>query len=250
VRNFFESINEIDVYRVFRSIGYQPLISFEMTRLCTRLGRFENFRSRARWSVDWKKWGVIKAYTVFREDSRPNTMMRMGHLPQGAPTSPMLANLAARQLDKRLEEIASDHGLIYTRYADDITLSTVDESFSRQKCSVVIAAAVTAMRKFGLSSNSSKTKISPPGARKVVLGLVVDGDAPRLRRTLKMELRQHIHFLLRDGIGPTAHAKARKFASVDGLKNYLYGLLSFAQQIEPEFAASCAAKLSEVDWPI
>ncbi|CAM5208612.1 hypothetical protein OURE66S_02627 [Oligella ureolytica] len=38
VRRFFESISEISVYNVFRSLGYQPLVSFELARLCTRVG--------------------------------------------------------------------------------------------------------------------------------------------------------------------------------------------------------------------
>ncbi|MFO0452154.1 MAG: RNA-directed DNA polymerase, partial [Pseudomonadota bacterium] len=36
IRNFFESVSEIDVYSVFRELNFEPLISFEMARLCTR----------------------------------------------------------------------------------------------------------------------------------------------------------------------------------------------------------------------
>ena len=46
------------------------------------------------------------------------------HLPQGAPTSPALANLAAFGLDRRLSALADSRGLAYSRYADDLALSS------------------------------------------------------------------------------------------------------------------------------
>ena len=47
-----------------------------------------------------------------------------GRLPQGAPTSPMIANIICRGLDRDLWRLARNHGCRYTRYADDITFST------------------------------------------------------------------------------------------------------------------------------
>ncbi len=97
VRNFFESISEINVYQVFRHLGYQPLVAFEMTRLCTRVGAPTSFRLSERWRSDFERRPVIAAYQV----------TRMGHLPQGAPSSPMLANLAVREFDMEVTQIAS-----------------------------------------------------------------------------------------------------------------------------------------------
>src|SRR5262245_52381812 len=46
-----------------------------------------------------------------------------GHLPQGAPSSPVLSNMICFRLDKNLMGLAKEARCIYTRYADDITLS-------------------------------------------------------------------------------------------------------------------------------
>ena len=240
VRNFFESISEINVYRVFRHLGYQPLIAFEMTRLCTRVGSPTSFRLAERWSSDLGRRPVIAAYQA----------ALMGHLPQGAPSSPMLANLAVREFDAKVTEIAATHGLTFNRYADDLIFSTPSRDFARKRCSTVIDEVYQAMWGAGLSPNITKTVVSPPGARKIVLGLNVEAATPRLPREFKDRLRQHLHYLLRPDVGPIHHARAKGFVSTLGLKHHLQGLVSFARQIEPEYGRSCAESLAVVRWPI
>ena len=244
VRNFFESINEISVYRVFHSLGYQPLISLELARLCTRLGKFSLLRARERWRSRTWQWKTISSYEVWRNDSGP----RIGHLPQGAPTSPMLANLAVREFDEHVTDIAERHGLIYTRYADDLTFSTRDKTFTRSAASKIIGEVYAAMGRVGLSPNVTKTRVTPPGSRKIVLGLLVDGTSPHLPREFKLLLRQHIYYLIQ--LGPVAHANAKGFSSTIGLKHHLQGLVGYATQIEPDFGNKCSEALKLVKWPL
>jgi len=45
------------------------------------------------------------------------------HLALGLPTSPRLADQIAKSLDKRIAGLAMQHGLVYTRFVDDLTLS-------------------------------------------------------------------------------------------------------------------------------
>jgi RNA-directed DNA polymerase len=240
IHNFFESISEIAVYRVFRSFGYQPLVAFELARLCTRLGPRTLYNSRERWHIDSRKWTAISAYDADF----------MGHLPQGAPTSPMLANLVMRGTDAEVARIAEEEGLQYTRYADDLTLSTTALGFTRGHASRVIGRIYRVMAGVGLSPNVTKTYVASPGARKVVLGLLVDGKNPRLSREFKARLRQHLHFLTRSGFGPSRHAMRRGFRSISGLKDHVYGLVSFARQIEPHYGYQCLKELSRVQWPV
>ena len=72
------------------------------------------------------------------------------------------------------------------------------------------------MGRVGLSPNVTKTRVLPPGARKVVLGLLVDGQEPHLTREFRARLRQHIYYLLHPDIGPVRHAAKRGFISVRG----------------------------------
>jgi len=240
VRNFFESINEIAVYRVFRSFRYEPLVAFELSRICTRLGSATRLRSRKRWKAAYRGQLPISAYWHDR----------MGHLPQGAPTSPMLANLAMHALDKEVTQHARKAGFIYTRYADDLTFSTKERNFTRRAAAHFIGEIYAAMARAGLSPNVAKTRISTPGSRKVVLGLLVDGAEPKLSREFKANLRRHLHYLGRADIGPSGHALARGFDSVIGLRRHVEGLVSYAHQVDPTFAAKCTSFLEEVDWPV
>ncbi len=47
-----------------------------------------------------------------------------GYLPQGAPSSPIVSNMICAKLDSELQRLAKEHRCTYTRYADDITIST------------------------------------------------------------------------------------------------------------------------------
>ncbi|KRA97937.1 hypothetical protein ASD83_12785 [Devosia sp. Root685] len=238
VSNFFESINETAVYRVFRSLGYQPLVCMEMARLCTRLGTTTHYRSRPRWLLTRER-STIEVYS----------RRRMGHLPQGAPTSPMLANLAVRLFDEAIQELADANDLAFTRYADDIALSSQDAKFGRDRCAAVIGKVYAKMGEFGLSPNATKTRVASPGARKVVLGLLVDGDEPRLPRDFRANMRRHLHYLCVPGADIAVHAAARGFDSISGMKNHVFGLAMFARQIERDYGDECLSKLNAVAWP-
>ncbi|MCM2286890.1 MAG: reverse transcriptase family protein [Desulfobacula sp.] len=240
VKNFFESFSEISAYRVFRSFGYQPLISFELSRLCTRLGEPTLNRTRPKWLANKKKYKVISNYTN----------RRMGHLPQGAPTSPMLSNLAMKEFDGEIAEIAQKNNLVYSRYADDLCLSTTDKQFNRNKAKKVIRSIYIKMREIGLAPNITKTQIITPGARKIVLGLLVDGGTPKLSREFRSKLRMHFYYLKHVNIGPALHAKNREFDSVLGLKNHIEGLISYAKQIDPEYASHCYEQINSIEWPL
>lgn len=237
VTNFFESILEPDVYRVFRRIGYQPLLAFEFARLCTRLRRSGNPH----------RYESVLASRSFR--IVPYTDYRLGHLPQGAPTSPLLSNIVALELDQALSAVAEQAHLTYTRYADDMTFSTMSREFTREHAVQVVVDVQRVLRQHDFWPNKAKTRIVPPRARKVVLGLLVDGSEPRLAKEFKERLRVHLHCLTHGEIGPVKHAMHRGFDSVLGLQHHVFGLAAFAAGIEPKWGKQCQKALRTVAWP-
>jgi RNA-directed DNA polymerase len=241
VKCFFESISEVDCYRVFRSLGYQPLVSLELSRICTRVGPFNGLRRSWRW---------FRKAPVAHSKIRSYAVPRLGHLPQGAATSPMLANLAMREADVLLSALANNYGLTYTRYADDLTFSTGDPGFQRADARKAIYEIYGVLRRFGLSPNLTKTSIVSPRSRKIVLGLQVDQNEPRLTRAFKMKMRMHLHYLERDDVGPLKHAERRGFSAVVGMRNHLMGLAAYAIQIEPTYGKTVKARLERVVWPV
>jgi RNA-directed DNA polymerase len=241
VSDFFHNTSEISVYWAYRKLGYQPLVAFELARLSTRVFREDAQRYRkSRWtaSAEYKKIG---AYV----DSR------IGHLPQGAPTSPMLANLCCFRMDQRLSGIAKNLDLRFTRYSDDITFSSWKRRELKWKIDLLCEKVYSTLNEFGYSANKSKTKICAPGDRKIVLGLQVGGKEPKLSSEFKDHLRLHLYFCNHPQIGVIRHAiEVRGFDSVWGFKNYLRGLIDFSNMVDEQFAGEAIEKFEQIDWPI
>jgi hypothetical protein len=117
-----------------------------------------------------------------------------GHLPQGAPTSPVLLNLALASMDARLSEEAELHSFTYTRYADDLYFSQA-AAYGREPAlaaQVMIAAAHTVTHEFSHTINVTKTRVLRPHQRQEIVGIICNNGhlaAPReLRRTLRAAL--------------------------------------------------------------
>jgi RNA-directed DNA polymerase len=234
VRHFFESISEEQVFGVFRRLGYGALISFEMARLCTRL--------HSRYYLN-PQIGIISD----SERNLPYPTRAQGHLPQGAPTSPMLANLVVIELDKTLDRLARSLGWIYTRYADDIAFS-IRELSTRGRAVEISKLAERALGKFGLVANRQKTSITPPGGRKILLGVLIDRDQPKLTRAFRNNVETHLYALNSQKIGPKAHRERRGFASIIGMRRHVEGLIAFAHQIDRDYARELYASFDAVDW--
>ena len=232
IKNFFESITEQKVYKVFRSLGYQPLVAFELARICTRTRRGSLRRAHPR------THRIANYYDK-----------RLGHLPQGAPTSPLLANLVVFGLDVALSKLAMNFDMVYTRYADDITFSTSTADWSRANAVELLRQGHEILRSHGFRPNHAKAHIVPPGGRKIVLGLAVGDSTPLLTRDFKNKLRAHIYYLYRfqdNGILP--HQKLG-FDSILGLQRHVFGLAYFAKGIEREWAESRLLELKALPWP-
>lgn len=218
LHNFFGSIEESRVFVVLRRLGYPALLALEMARICTKpitLPGMTKPRLSGR---------GVEAY------STPNR----GVLPQGAPTSGALANTIAFRLDTMLASIADEGGLTYTRYSDDLTFSSY-EGLSRTAVSKLILQIEHAISLAGFDVHKGKTRIVTPGARQIVLGLMLTPEAVRLLPEFRHQLDNHIRCVER--YGPAAHANTRRFDSALSMINYVDGCLAFAVDIEPDWTA-------------
>jgi RNA-directed DNA polymerase len=147
IEDFFHNVAEGQIYRIFHSLGYPSLLSFELSRILAiadhKYGRRNNLETR---------WTKISDYSNAIE----------GVLPQGAPTSPMLSNVAMRDLDHRLYDFAGVNGFVYTRYSDDLIFSTkVDKAYSDVKH--FKRAVIRNLIEEGFDYNSQKDCYLRPG---------------------------------------------------------------------------------------
>jgi RNA-directed DNA polymerase len=213
-----------------------PLVAFELTRLTT-YAPAESPRYRLpRWSARAADWKI----TDYK-------FKGFGYLPQGAPTSPMLSNLIMREIDAEIEKVATTIGLTYTRYSDDLTFSTRGPDFNWASAGNLVGKVTRILLRVGLFPQHHKTAVIAPGARKVVLGLVVDGRTPRLAREFRANLRQHIYYL--EKFGPIEHAKSRQFDSLFGMYNHIRGLIDFARMVDRPYADAVLSRFNGLNWP-
>lgn len=238
IHDFFESISERRIYFVFRDCGYQPLVSLELARLCTRISTGESAKL-AQWRPERRSSGI----PVYRRDV-------MGHLPQGAPTSPLLSNLASELLDKVLQRVAEKYDVTFTRYSDDLAFST-GALFTHSSAASLLIEIENVLGAFGHALHRKKTSISPPGARKVVLGLLVNDDRLRLTREYRSRIANHVRGVEKFGLA--THAAHRHFASLWGMVRHINGLLAYADAVDPDFAAPLKKRLDQSlkaqSWP-
>lgn len=116
-----------------------------------------------------------------------------GGLAIGLNTSPVLSNLAFRNTDLRLAELADEHGFVHTRYVDDLVFSgEVPRDFVED-----VARCVTAM---GWTVNTTKTRYMKRGGSQYVTGLsVADPLRPRIPVRLKRRMRWKAHYIEKFG---------------------------------------------------
>ena len=232
VRQFFESISEAAVYRVFRTLGYCALLSFQMARICTRLAEHHQRDTRA---------------LLGRGGQSPYRSHPMGHLPQGAPSSPMLANRAVEALDCSLEKLAISAGWTYTRYADDLAFSRTTDT-TRRTAMKLVKLAELSLQTHGLVVHRQKTSIISPGGRKLLLGMLVDTGKPKLTKAFRNNIETHLYALTHMKIGAEKHRIKRGFSSLIGMRRHIMGLIAYAHQVDEDYATTLYEKVNLVDW--
>jgi hypothetical protein len=152
IREFFPSTPEKRVREYLRAIGWGNEAGAELCRLCCRNGA----------------------------------------LPQGAPTSPRLANLVNGEMDHRLAGAAAKYGASYTRYADDLAFSCEIDVPEAVRTLITVVGLV--LKECGYRVNRKKgPRVLRRHQRQTVTGLIVNDGPARLSRKTRRWLRAVEH---------------------------------------------------------
>ncbi len=196
LKDFFPSIKINKVVQVFKDIGYSKTVSWLLASLC-----------------------------CLDEE-----------LPQGAPTSPVLSNIIARNMDKRLYRLAKHFGFQYTRYADDISFSGDDISTG------FIKYATDIILDCGFTVNTKKVRLYKEKDNKILTGVALKNGTLKLPREKRRGYEQEIYYALKYGIDTRIKDENMHYST------YILSLIgkaNFWLMIEPDnnFAKDALPKL-------
>lgn len=142
-----------------------------------------------------------------------------GHLPQGAPSSPIVTNYICRRLDSQLQSFAIDNKMTYSRYADDITFSTnlsqIPSQFGKisQEGNLVLSKELrNIIESNDFKINESKTRYAMRGNRHEVTGLIVNEKVNVDRRFIR-RIRAMLHAWQRYGLHDAALEYFEKYSN-------------------------------------
>ena len=185
LKDFFPSIKINKVVQVFKNIGYTGSVSNMLARICC---------------LD-------------------------DELPQGAPTSPALSNIVARQMDKRLYRLARHFGYRYTRYADDL-------SFSGEEIPVTfVKYATDIIEDCGFSVNSKKVRLYKEQDNKILTGIALKNGNLKLPREKRRIYEQEIYYAIKYGVDTRIKGEYKHYST------YLLSLIgkaNFWLLLEPD----------------
>ncbi|GAB1667488.1 hypothetical protein A4G16_00875 [Mannheimia granulomatis] len=157
-------------------------------------------------------------------------------LPVGFPTSPFISNYIMRKYDVSIKSFCSNNKFIYTRYSDDIIISSntdIDKDYITNNIEKVFQQGENLFH-----LNNSKTKVFTKKNKIKMLGLIINNNQISVDRKVKDEIEVGIHFFIKDRL------KFINFFNDSELsaKRKLAGNISYAINIEPDYLQKLAKK--------
>ncbi|MEM9533171.1 MAG: reverse transcriptase family protein [Pseudomonadota bacterium] len=222
LKNFFTSVPVPRICRLFQTLGYPPRVASLITGLCTH----EVSPALAGAPFADLPWKTRKQLTS-------------PHLPQGAPTSPALANLSAWAMDCRLTGLAARFDLRYSRYADDLAFSGGAElrRLAPQLESLVGAIALEE----GFALNHRKTRLRLASQRQKLAGVVVNA-CPNIPRSDYERLKATLHNCVR--FGPASQNRRGH----ENFRSHLLGRIAHVGWLNPNRGKKLRQILEKIDW--
>ena len=213
IKDFFPTITFPRVRGFFESLGYNPGVATVFALICTDSPKVILKQE----AIDGEKNN--KDYPQFIVISERS-------LPQGACTSPSLANLICRKIDSRLNGYSSKSGWKYSRYADDLIFSTTSEDSYPHRLIKSISSIIS---EEGFKVNQSKTRLMRAPNRQTVTGLVVNNEVTLSRRDLK-RMRAFFHQCSSKGLDFMSEKIGKDALSV------ARGYISYVEMVSPTIA--------------
>jgi len=221
---FFPSIGLPRIHGLFRSLGYPWAVARLLTGLCTTVTPAGLFS---------------RPPEPQRFDPAVRALYLQPHLPQGAPTSPALANLLAWTLDRRLQGLANAAGANYARYADDLAFSG-DDTFAGSLARFRKAVGKIVAEE-GFALNPAKTRVMPRSKPQSVTGIMVNAHINVARRDYDA-LRATLHNCIVSG--PVSQNRA---AHPD-FRRHLDGRITWVEQVNMPRGARLRRLFERIDW--
>ena len=226
LQDFFPTFGGVRIQNLFRTLGYPEAVADLLSGICT------NAAPRDVWDTIAADLGPVRVGEVRRLYARP-------HLPQGAPTSPALANISFYRSDCRLSGLAESAGASYTRYADDLAFSG-GERFKGivDRFSLHVAAILL---EEGFAVNHRKTRVMRQGVRQHLAGLVTN-QRPNIARADFDRLKAVLTNCAR--LGPESQNREGRLQ----FRAHLAGRVSFVEMVNPEKGKRLRALFKRIRW--
>jgi hypothetical protein len=229
LKDFFASITAGRVFGLFRTLGYGRAVAHVLTGLSTN-------------TIPQTVWHAVPRPSdpaLIEPRFWLGRALATPHLPQGAPTSPALANLAAFRLDRRLSGLANSAGLRYSRYADDLTFSGSVALRRRRRHLEALIAEVAHGEGFAI--NERKTALHSAGGRQSVCGIVVN-VRPNVLRSEYDELKAILH-------NAAIHGPAgQNRAGIADFEAHLRGRIAWVASLNPGRGEKLRRRFAEIRW--
>ena len=230
LRAFFPSIRAARVHALFRTLGYPREVARVLTGLTTHATAHHALRTRPGNPFDSRDEVHRQRRRAFHYTER--------HLPQGAPTSPALANLCAYRLDLRLAGAARECGARYSRYVDDLSFSgAFDAAHGRR----ILAMMTAIVREEGFEPNGRKAGVFPAATAQRVTGITINRHPNPDRREVD-RLKAILTNCLRHGPASQNRAGHADFRA------HLRGRIAWIRQMNPARADKLQALFARIDW--
>jgi len=159
-------------------------------------------------------------------------------LPQGAPTSPAIANMVLYGLDKRLFNLCKIKRLKYSRYFDDITISgSLNPKSLIKKCELIIN-----QEGFRINKKLGKLRLMSSNEEQSVTGLLVNGKKLQISSEKIKEIQNILDKLISKDFSIFFDKEPIK------LKAEMEGHLAFLKSVDPQITKSLKQKFDKIDW--